>query len=210
MSDSAKNRKAENAGRLVILSGPSGVGKSTCVKRLLETCKLPLELSVSATTRPKRPGEIDGHHYNFVSEEEFGRLQSEGAFLETTEVFGVGHQYGTLLEPVSTGLKAGKWIILEIDVIGAAKVIADYPDAISIFIYQELDEIEARLRGRKTETEEAIKRRLEVASSELEVRDLYQHQVVNEKVDTTAEKICRILNDSCSSCQPESKSNAEN
>lgn len=210
MSDSTENQKANADGKLIILSGPSGVGKSTCVKRLLQTCNLPLELSVSATTRPKRPDEINGLHYSFVSQEEFKRLESEGAFLETTEVFGVGHQYGTLQEKVTTGLNAGKWIILEIDVIGAAKVIAKYPDAISIFIYQEIDEIEARLRGRKTETEEAIQRRLEVASSELEVRDLYQHQVLNEKVDTTVEKICRILNDSCSSCQPESKSNAEN
>ncbi len=209
MSDSKEKRKLKNGGKLLILSGPSGVGKSTCVKRLLETCSLPLELSVSATTRPKRPDEVDGRHYNFITEEEFVRLQAEGAFLETTEVFGAGDQYGTLLEPVSTGLAEGKWIILEIDVIGAAKVIADYPEAISIFIYQELDEIEARLRGRKTETEEAIKRRLEVASSELEVKNLYQYQVLNEEVDTTAQRICQILNESCSSCQQDSKSKAE-
>lgn len=207
-SGEASPKESHTPGRLVIISGPSGVGKSTCVRRLLETCKLPLELSVSATTRPIRPGEVQGKEYLFVSDEEFRGLVSQGAFLETAEVFGVGHQYGTLREVVSTGLKDGKWIILEIDVIGAANVLAEYPDAISIFIYQSMEEIEQRLRGRKTEPEEVIQRRLEVASSEMEVRDLYLHQVINDEVDSTADQICKLLQASGSGCQ-ESKSKAE-
>ena len=202
------NEANSTPGKLVIISGPSGVGKSTCVRELLGSCELPLELSVSATTRPQRPGETDGKEYQFITSEEFQRLESENAFLETAEVFGVGYRYGTLREVVSTGLKQGKWIILEIDVIGAAKVLKEYPDAISIFIYQTLEEIEARLRGRKTETEEVIQRRLAVAGSELEVKDVYLHQVINETVDKTAKQICQLLKASCPDCR-ESKSKAE-
>ena len=142
------------------------------------------------------------------TKEEFQRLEAENAFLETAEVFGVGHQYGTLREVVSTGLQEGKWIILEIDVIGAAEVLKEHPEAISIFIYQTIEEIEARLRGRKTETEEVIQRRLAVAGSELEVKDVYLHQVINETVDKTAEQICQLLKASCSNGQ-KSKSKAE-
>ncbi len=202
------NANVPQAGKLVIVSGPSGVGKSTCVRELLQNCQLPLELSVSATTRPIRPSETDGKEYHFVSAEEFQRLQTADAFLETAEVFGVGHQYGTLREVVSTGLKQGKWIILEIDVIGAAKVIQDYPDAISIFIYQTLEEIEARLRGRKTEPEDVIQRRLAVASTELEMKDFYHYQVINDKIDKTAEQICQLLQAFCPDCQ-QSNSKAE-
>ncbi len=203
------NHESSNPGKLVIISGPSGVGKSTCVSQLLQNCDLPLELSVSATTRPIRPGEIDGKHYRFITKEEFDRLEADDEFLETAEVFGVGHQYGTLREPVRTGLKDGKWIILEIDVIGAAAVMKNHPEAVSIFIYQTLEEIEVRLRGRKTDSEEAIKRRLEVASSELQVRELYQHQVVNNEVEQTANEICQILKDSCPN-REQSQSQAEN
>lgn len=198
----------QRAGKLVIVSGPSGVGKSTCVRELLKTCELPLELSVSATTRPKRPSETDGKEYHFVSQEEFDRLERNDAFLETAEVFDVGYKYGTLRETVSTGLKQGKWIILEIDVIGAAKVMKEHPEAISIFIYQTLEEIEARLRGRKTEPEDVIQRRLAVASTEMEMKDIYIHQVINEKVDKTAAQMCQLLQASCPDCQ-QSKSRAE-
>lgn len=202
------NENKPMPGKLVIISGPSGVGKSTCVRELLRSCDLPLELSVSATTRPKRPGETDGKEYRFLTADEFQRLKSENAFLETAEVFGVGHQYGTLRNVVSTGLQEGKWIILEIDVVGAAEVMREYPDAISIFIYQTLEEIEFRLRGRKTESEDVIQRRLAVASSELEVKDVYLHQVINETVEKSAAQICQLLKATCPDCQ-QSKCKAE-
>lgn len=204
----SNEEKVPRPGKLVIISGPSGVGKSTCVRRLMQTCGLPLQLSVSATTRPKRPDETDGKDYQFVSVEQFSQLQSQGAFLETAEVFDVGHQYGTLREPVSTGLQAGKWIILEIDVVGAAKVMLEYPDVISVFIYQSLEQIEQRLRGRQTESEEVIQRRLSVARDELEVKKLYRYHVINEEIDKTADQICRLLQETCPDCQ-RSQSKAE-
>ena len=105
-------------GQLIILSGPSGAGKSTVVRRLLDECDLPLKLSISATTRGPRLGEQDGQQYFFMSDEEFQRCREAGEFLECMEVFGLGHWYGTLREQVTTGLKAGNWVILEIDVQG--------------------------------------------------------------------------------------------
>jgi guanylate kinase len=208
MNIGEKSQSNSPRGKLVIISGPSGVGKSTCVRQLLKQCGLPLELSVSATTRPIRPGETNGKEYNFMSLKEFERLESEGAFLETAEVFGVGHKYGTLHSVVTSGLDEGKWIILEIDVIGAAEVLKQYPETISIFIYQSIEEIEKRLRGRNTEPEEVIQRRLAVASSELEVKDIYLHQVINHTVEHTADQICQLLQEACPDCQ-ESNSKAE-
>src|SRR5687767_7450301 len=106
-------------GKLAIISGPSGAGKSTVVKQLLATCPLPLELSVSATTRDPRPGEQAGIDYHFLTREEFARRRAAGEFLECKEVFGRGDWYGTLHNVVTAGLAAGKWVILEIDVEGA-------------------------------------------------------------------------------------------
>lgn len=182
------------AGRLVIVSGPSGVGKTTVLKLLLESCPLPLAMSVSATTRSIRPGETEGVSYYFLSDEEFQRRRNNHEFLECCEVFGRGHWYGTLRKPVATGLNDGKWIVLEIDVEGAAKVLDYYPQAISIFIHPgSLDELERRLRGRGTETEKSISRRLEVARHELESIHLYRHVVRNLTVEQTTNEICQLL-----------------
>lgn len=136
-------------GRLVVLSGPSGVGKSTVVARLIESCPLPLKLSVSATTRPIRGDDQPGKNYFFLSDEEFQKRVKNDEFLEYTEVFGKGHWYGTLREPVTTALKNGEWFILEIDVEGAEKVKKSYSQALSIFLHPgSLEELERRLRGR--------------------------------------------------------------
>ena len=181
-------------GRLVIISGPSGVGKTTVLKTLFQRCPLPLQESVSATTRPKRPGETEGVSYFYLTPEEFQQRQKRGEFLESTEVFGRGHWYGTLREPVATGLNEGKWIVLEIDVEGAAKVLAVYPDAISVFIHPgSLEELERRLRGRGTESEDSLARRLEVARQELQASQNYKHIVVNLTVEQTADDICTLL-----------------
>lgn len=185
-----------HAGKLVIISGPSGVGKTTVLSQLFQSCALPLQSSISATTRPKRPGEIDGTNYHFISPEEFEQRRQQGEFLECIEVFGRGHWYGTLKEPITTGLNEGKWIVLEIDVEGAQEVLKHYPDAITIFIHPgSLEELEARLRGRNTETEEALVRRLEVARRELEAGEGYQYRVINQSqsVESTVDKICQLL-----------------
>jgi guanylate kinase len=181
-------------GKLIIISGPSGAGKSTVVNRLLEECPLPLTLSVSATTRAPRPGETHGKEYWFLSPEEFAAKRERGDFLEAKEVFGRGYWYGTLSETVSSGLKSGKWVILEIDVHGAATVLEVHPDAITIFIHPgSLAELDRRLRNRGTESESNIARRLEVASEELSMMHRYTHEVINREVDQTVAELCALL-----------------
>ena len=181
-------------GKLVIISGPSGVGKTTVLRRLIAICPLPLKESVSCTTRPQREGETEGRSYYYLTREQFEKHRLQDDFLECTEVFGRGNWYGTLREPVTTGLNEGYWIILEVDVEGAVKVMPLFPDAISIFIHPGgLEELERRLRGRRTESEESIKRRLEVASHELEAAPSYTHIVTNESVEQTVHDVCQLL-----------------
>ena len=181
-------------GQLVILSGPSGVGKSTVLERVLARLGDLVRLSVSATTRPPRPGEVDGRDYHFLSTDEFDRRREAGDFLECMEVYGRGHWYGTLLEEVRPSLDSGKWVILEIDVDGARQALGHFPQALTIFIHPGSEaELERRLRGRGTESEEAIRRRLEVARRELERASEYEHRVTNNSVDEAVDEICRIL-----------------
>ena len=184
-------------GQLVIISGPSGAGKSTVLRVLLAVCPLPLDLSISATTRPPRPAEVDGVDYHFLTADEFDTKLSNGDFLEHKEVFGRGHYYGTLMETVTSGLNTGRYVILEIDVAGAMSVLDHIPNAITIFIHPGTQqELENRLRGRETDSEESIIRRLEVAKSEMGLMDRYQHIIVNEQPETAAETICQILKNS--------------
>ena len=184
-------------GQLVIISGPSGAGKSTVLRILLDICPLPLELSISATTRPPRPTEVDGVDYHFLTADEFDTKLSNGEFLEHKEVFGRGHYYGTLMETVTSGLNTGRYVILEIDVAGAMSVLDHIPNAITIFIHPGTQqELENRLRGRETDSEESIIRRLEVAKSEMGLMNRYQHIIVNEQPETAAETICQILKNS--------------
>jgi guanylate kinase len=189
--------QANGSPRLIIISGPSGAGKSTVTRRLLVECELPLRMSVSATTRPPRPGETDGKEYHFLSPEQFDRLRGENAFLECKEVFGRGHWYGTLRREVTEGLKAGYWMILEIDVQGALEVMeASEVDPISLFIHPGgMDELERRLRDRGTESEDAIQRRLETAAGEMRFLHHYQYEVINGSVDAAVAQVCQILRD---------------
>lgn len=181
-------------GRLIIVSGPSGAGKTTVLKRVFERCPVPLVASVSATTRAPRPGEMDGVDYHFLSAEEFQARRARGEFLECFEVYGGGKWYGTLRSEVAPRLEAGQWVVLEIDVDGTLAVLKEYPDAVTIFVApRSPEELERRLRLRATESEEALQRRLQVARREMTYAERYKHRVVNEDVDQAVEEICAIL-----------------
>jgi len=180
--------------KLVIISGPSGAGKSTVVKRLLQTCPLPLKLSVSATTRSRRQGEEDGRDYHFLSHDEFQRRRQQGEFLECKEVFGRGDWYGTLRNEVERGQSEGKWVVLEIDVAGALTVLEQVPEAITLFIHPgSMEELQRRLRQRGTETPGSLARRLEVARQEMACASKYRYEVINDTVPRAVAEICDIL-----------------
>jgi guanylate kinase len=191
--DEAPVMSSSAHGRIVVISGPSGAGKTTLVKRLYQCCPR-LVASVSATTRPPRPSETDGIDYHFLTPEEFAAGQQAGRFIESFEVFGRGYWYGTLWDEVTPSLKAGKWVVLEIDVQGTQAVCQRYRDAVTIFVRPgSIEELERRLTHRGTESSEAIERRLAVARHELACADQYQYQVLNEDVEQTVERICQIL-----------------
>jgi guanylate kinase len=180
--------------RLVVVSGPSGVGKTTVMKQVFQRRPIALVQSVSATTRPPRPGERDGADYHFLSNEDFQRRLAAGEFLEAVEVFGCGHWYGTLRKEVTAGLAEGKWVVLEIEVDGARTVMDQFPDAVTIFVRpSSLEELERRLRGRGTEAEEALQRRLRRAQYEFDQAHRYRYVVVNDTIEQAVEEICEIL-----------------
>lgn len=184
---------APSPGKLVIVSGPSGAGKTTVLRRLFAEAPVPLVASVSATTRPPRPGEVEGRDYHFLAEEDFRLRRERGEFLETFQVFG-SHWYGTLASEVTPSLKAGKWVVLEIDVQGASCVVQRFPDAVTIFLRpSSLEELERRLRQRGTESEAALQRRLAQARDELTQAGWYSYQVINDDVERAVAEIVQIL-----------------
>jgi guanylate kinase len=190
----ATSESATDRFQVVVLSGPSGSGKSTIVNRLLAESPVPLVMSVSATTRPMRPGEVDGVNYYFLSPDEFERRRLAGEFLEYAEVHKSGYWYGTLRSELDRIRDAGAWALLEVDVQGALSVMERFPESLTIFLETpSVDVYEQRLRARGTETEAVIQRRLQSARAELELSIRYRHRVVNDDLDRAVREICEIL-----------------
>jgi guanylate kinase len=183
---------APRRGRLIVIAGPSGVGKGSVVKELLSRDSDGLALSVSATTRPPRPTEVDGRDYHFVDADAFDRLILEHGLLEWAEVF--GNRYGTPSEFVQVQRSSGRDVILEIDVQGAGQIRERVPEALLILLEPpSLDELARRLRGRGTESEERIERRLAEAARELDQRNLFDHVVVNDDLRTASSQVAAII-----------------
>ena len=181
-----------NKGNLIVFSGPSGVGKGTVLKRFIDDPELKLAYSVSMTTRNKRPQEVDGVNYFFVSIEEFEKAIEQGKLLEYARF--VGNYYGTPIDYVNKLLSEGKNVILEIEVQGALQVMEKVSDAITIFIVPpSMEELERRIRGRQTETEEVIQERLKKASVEMEMVGRYKYVVCNDDPDSAAKTISNII-----------------
>ncbi len=181
-------------GVLLVVSGPSGAGKSTVCRRLLEI--LPDAVwSVSATTRPPRGQERDGQDYYFVSRDRFEEMSAGGQLLEWAEY--LGNLYGTPREPVEEALAGGKVIVMEIDVQGGRQVAERMPDSVRVFVLPPSDEeLARRLIGRKTETAEQQRRRLDKAREEIawaRQSSCYEYFVVNDSIDTTVDEVIRIL-----------------
>jgi len=177
-------------GRLIVLSGASGSGKSTLVKRLLERPDLRIKVSVSATTRPPRAGEVHGRDYYFVTPEEFERQR--GRLLESAQVH--GSSYGTPAEPVREALALGNDVILVIDVQGGLQVREKVPGAHLVFVQVPgMDVLERRLRARGTDDEATIRRRLLNASRELELAKFYDVHVINDNLDRSVDELAGLL-----------------
>lgn len=178
-------------GTLVLYTGSSGVGKGTLMERLLDADKS-IRLSVSNTTRKPRKGEIDGVHYNFVTEEEFEDLINKDGYLEYARY--CENYYGTPKKQVDDLLDNGYNVFLEIEVQGGLQIMEKYPDILSIFILPpSMESLERRLRRRGTEDEETIQKRLEAAKEEMQYKDKYKYNVVNGDLDVAVNEILDIL-----------------
>ncbi len=176
---------------LIVISGPSGVGKGTIYNQLLKNDHS-LTFSVSVTTRAPRAGEREGIDYFFISQEEYDRLLSEGAFLEHATVH--GNCYGTLKSQVEAKLAGGWSVVLDIDPQGARNVMNIWPDCVSIFLLPpSYEELRKRLYGRNTDNPEVIERRLNNARGEIEQAHLYQYNVVNDDVERAYQRVAAII-----------------
>ena len=181
----------KNLKKLIIITGPSGVGKGTVVKELLDKNK-DIWLSISATTRNPRIGEKDGENYFFISEERFKDMIDKKEFLEWAQF--AGNYYGTPLSTVSEKIEKGFIVLLEIEVEGAKQIKEKFPEALSIFLLPpSKEELEKRIRNRGTEKEEAIDRRLSRANYEIASSDSFDYVLTNHDVDETVKGVFKII-----------------
>ena len=177
--------------RIIILSGPSGVGKDTVLDLWIAQNPL-IRRVVAYTTRQPREGEVDGVDYNFVTRERFQEMAENGEFLEFKMVYGNG--YATPISGLNQLLASGKHAVLKIDVQGALEAMEKRPEALTIFLHPpSLEELERRIRARGTESEEAVTRRMEEARAELDVSDRYKYQVTNHTIEETLSHLKEIL-----------------
>jgi guanylate kinase len=191
-STASRSKPAIRTGKLFVLAGPSGVGKGSIVRELVSRDPEGLSLSVSVTTRAPRPGEVDGVDYFFIDDDAFDRMIRAGELLEWAEI--VGHRSGTPRGFVEDRLAVGRDVILEIDVVGASQIRDRVPGSILVFIEPpSMEELERRLRGRGTETEEGIRVRLETAAWEIEQRDWFDHVVVNDDLERASAQVAAII-----------------
>ena len=180
-------------GTLIVLAGPSGVGKGSVVQRLLRERPGAFDLSVSATTRPARASERDGVDYRFTDEAGFDRMVAGNELLEWAEVY-PGRRYGTPRAAVDAALEAGRDVVLEIDVQGAAQVRSHAPEAVLILLVPpSLEDLEARLRSRGTEDDAAIEERVSAAERELEQAPWFDHVVVNDDLERASAQVAAII-----------------
>ena len=181
---------SDERGRTLVISGPSGCGKSTICQRLLEDPSV--EFSVSATTRPKRPGEVDGRDYFFVDQERFRRHIENGDFLEWAEVH--GSLYGTLRDQMERALDRGRVFLLEVDVQGGAQLKALGIPGVYVFVTApDMETLRARLFGRGTDSPEVVERRMQKAHEELLARDKYDHAVVNDDLERAVAEVRHLI-----------------
>jgi len=189
----SESKTAVRRGRLVVLAGPSAVGKSSVVREL--RTRLPeLVFSVSATTRDPRPGEVDGKDYRFTSREEFQRMIDSGELLEWAEIHGGLQRSGTPAAPIEEALEAGQPVLVEVDLAGARAVRKAMPEALLVFMAPpSWDVLVQRLTGRGTETEDVVARRLETARVELAAQDEFDTVIVNEDVSRACDELVSLL-----------------